>query len=90
MDLAENSRGSASVSPGRGAGRPFRLGQSGNPGGRPKVLAEVRDLARASTVKALETIRRLMLDEKVAPATRLAAADIRGEEASRLDGRARS
>jgi hypothetical protein len=30
-------------------GRPFRPGQSGNPGGHPRLLAEVRDLARAST-----------------------------------------
>jgi hypothetical protein len=75
MDLAENSRASASGSHGRGTGRPFQPGQSGNPGGRPKLLAEVRDMARASTVEAIETIRRLMLDEKVAPATRLAAAD---------------
>jgi hypothetical protein len=27
-------------------GRPFKKGESGNPGGRPKVTAELRELAR--------------------------------------------
>jgi hypothetical protein len=70
VDSAENSDLSAKL-----RGRPFKPGQSGNPGGRPKILAEVRDLARVSTVEALETIRSLMADQKVPPATRLAAAD---------------
>ena len=30
----------------RGKGRPFKPGQSGNPGGRPRVLRDVQDLAR--------------------------------------------
>jgi hypothetical protein len=67
---AENSERTA-----KPRGRPFRPGQSGNPGGRPKVLAEVRDLARASTLEALETIRHLMADEKIPPAIRLSAAE---------------
>lgn len=37
-------------------GRPFQPGQSGNPRGRPKVLAEVRELARDNTVLAIETL----------------------------------
>lgn len=44
--LAQNSEGSAS-SPkrkrGRGPGRPFKPGQSGNPGGRPRMLKELKD-----------------------------------------------
>jgi hypothetical protein len=35
---------------------PFQPGQSGNPGGRPKGLAEVRDLARAHTTLAINTL----------------------------------
>jgi hypothetical protein len=30
-------------------GKPFQKGQAGNPGGRPKVLAEVEELARQHT-----------------------------------------
>jgi hypothetical protein len=37
-------------------GRPFQPGQSGNPGGRPKVAAEIRDLARHHTATALRTL----------------------------------
>ena len=28
-------------------GKPFKKGQSGNPGGRPKVIAEVKELAQS-------------------------------------------
>ena len=38
-------------------GKPFKKGQSGNPGGRPKVAAEVKELAREHTGKAIETMR---------------------------------
>jgi hypothetical protein len=34
----------------------FKPGQSGNPGGRPKTIAEVRDLARAKTAEAIEAL----------------------------------
>jgi hypothetical protein len=36
-----------------GSGRPFEKGISGNPGGRPKVIAEVQNLARKHTKKAI-------------------------------------
>lgn len=39
---------------------PFKPGQSGNPGGRPKELNEVRDMARRHTVAAINTLVRLM------------------------------
>jgi hypothetical protein len=34
----------------------WKKGESGNPGGRPKEVAEVRDLARQHTVLAIETL----------------------------------
>ncbi len=42
-------------------GRPFEPGQSGNPGGRPKVIAELRELARQHTPAAIEELARLAL-----------------------------
>jgi hypothetical protein len=55
--MAENSGGTAKR---RGAGNPFPAGMSGNPGGRPKVIAEVRDLARQHTGKAIGTLVKVM------------------------------
>ena len=43
--MAANSEGTASISR-RGPGRRFTGGTSGNPSGRPKVVFEIRDLAR--------------------------------------------
>jgi hypothetical protein len=37
-------------------GRPFPKGQSGNPGGRPKELREVIELARSHTTDAIKTL----------------------------------
>jgi hypothetical protein len=45
-------------------GRPFQAGQSGNPGGRPKVLQEVRELARSHCPAAIEELARLALKSK--------------------------
>jgi hypothetical protein len=55
-------------------GRPFPKGQSGNPGGRPKELHEVIELARSYAPRAIETLASLLLDEDVAPTARIAAA----------------
>jgi hypothetical protein len=55
-------------------GRRFQPGQSGNPGGRPKVIAELRDLARLHTLEAIETLVRVMRDRRASAAARVAAA----------------
>jgi hypothetical protein len=43
------------------AGRPFEKGRSGNPGGRPRVIAELRDLARRQAPDAIKELGRLAL-----------------------------
>ena len=58
-----------------GKGRPFTKGVSGNPGGRPKVLGDVQELARQKSPEAIETLSKILLDEKAAPAARVAAAN---------------
>jgi hypothetical protein len=40
-------------------GRPFKKGESGNPGGRPKVIAELRELAREHAPDAIKELARL-------------------------------
>ena len=45
-------------------GRPFQPGQSGNPGGRPRVIAELRELARAHAPEAIAELARLAKDAK--------------------------
>lgn len=55
-------------------GHRFRKGQSGNPGGRPKVVAEVRELARQHTTLAIETLAKIA-KEADRDAARVAAAN---------------
>ena len=52
----------------RVVGKPFKKGQSGNPGGRPPVLKEIRELARANGEDAFKRVLELMQsdDERVA------------------------
>jgi hypothetical protein len=40
-------------------GRPFEKGKSGNPGGRPRIIRELRDLARARAPEAIRELARL-------------------------------
>ena len=59
-----------------GKGRPFPKGVSGNPGGRPKVLGDVQELAREQSPEAINTLAKIMTDEKAPPAARVAAANV--------------
>jgi hypothetical protein len=45
-------------------GRPFKKGESGNPGGRPKVTAELRALARVHAPDAIKELVRLAIKAK--------------------------
>ena len=56
-------------------GRPFQKGTSGNPGGRPKVLGDVQELARERSPEAIKILANVMRDEKAPPAARVAAAN---------------
>ena len=49
-------------------------GQSGNPGGRPRILEAVRDIARESTTLAIETLRTIAADAEAPHAARVSAA----------------
>jgi hypothetical protein len=58
-----------------GKGRPFQKGISGNPGGRPKVLGDVQELARQQSPEAINTLVAIMQNEKAPPAARVTAAN---------------
>lgn len=53
----------------------FKPGKSGNPGGRPKGLGDLRDLARQHTKAALQTLVTVMKSPKATDSARVAAAD---------------
>jgi len=52
----------------------FVPGQSGNPGGRPKEEVHVRELARARTAEAVQTLVDVMTSKRSPPAARVSAA----------------
>jgi hypothetical protein len=55
------------------SGKGFLPGQSGNPGGRPKEIGQVRDLARQHTTLAVKTLVHVM-QHGTKDAARVAAA----------------
>src|SRR5262245_43164209 len=55
-------------------GKPFQKGQSGNPGGRPKEIAEVKELARQHMPAAIDALVSIMNNTKASDAARVSAA----------------
>jgi len=53
-------------------GRRFQKGQSGNPGGRPKTLAEFKELTRNHSAEAVEKLVRMMRNGPPTQAVRAA------------------
>jgi hypothetical protein len=53
--------------------KPFKKGQSGNPGGRPKEIAEVKALARTHTTTAINTLVSIAKSKKATDAARVSA-----------------
>lgn len=53
---------------GKVVGKPFQKGQSGNPTGRPKIVEEIRTMARAHGAEAFKKVLELLRseDERVA------------------------
>ncbi len=54
-------------------GKPFTAGQSGNPGGRPRLPDDVKALARSYTRKAIETAAEIMLNPEETGTARMSA-----------------
>jgi Family of unknown function (DUF5681) len=52
----------------------FRPGQSGNPNGRPRVLADVQNAAREHSADAIKTLSDIMNNPKAPAAARISAA----------------
>src|SRR5687767_13186041 len=54
--------------------RPWRKGQSGNPGGRPKMDRTIVELAREHTAAAMQTLIDIAADKDAPPSARVGAA----------------
>ncbi len=69
---------------------PFKKGQSGHPGGRPKTLGQVQDIARKHEVEAIETLVAIMRNDPDSRVRAMAADKIldraRGKPAQAITG----
>jgi hypothetical protein len=70
-----DDRGDNKIAPRRVVGRPFEKGKSGNPGGRPREIQEIVDLARTNSVDAVNTLARIMRDPDAPHQAQIAAAN---------------
>ena len=73
---SSSAESSTSSAPLRVPGRPFAKGVSGNPGGRPKEIGHVRDLARQHTAAAIRTLVEIMESGKTDSARAAAASEL--------------
>lgn len=71
-EIAQNS--SRNTLPPALAANKWQPGRSGNPGGRPRAVAQVVELARAHTVTAMQTLVEIATNKKASSPARVAAA----------------
>jgi Family of unknown function (DUF5681) len=74
-EMAQNSEETAKPKRRRGPERPFKKGQSGNPGGRPKQAHELMAIARGLSEEGLLKLAELMRSKDAAPSIVIAAID---------------
>ncbi len=72
--MTELTANSAKTVKPRGRGRPFEKGRSGNPEGRPRLPAEVRERAMAYSVDALDALHQIATDDTQPAPARVSAA----------------
>ena len=73
-ETAQNSSGAAKSK--KVPGKPFQKGQSGNPGGRPKVPEELREAFRANSQDACDALCKILKDPAAKDSDKIRAAEI--------------